>query len=665
MTDCKDWLGDLTHSAEIVLEEDLAALEKMPVASRINRYKEIKSNEETLLWDFSKECSDFITDAERDHLRGQLRLARLLIAASLAEEDELPDELAGDFIDAEIQAVIEFDEYKQFDVLSEDQIEGRIRRMEGEVYELVTEYTSTQIANIDELVDNPDVQQDVIEKLVDRYDDRREKIRQGFFVYVETHGLEHMVDAIEDAVTAVSTAATERQTVREELQTDLRDLSTELALTYESRTQQFQSEARRLEGELASPTADEDAVASQLEQLRSERAEASRAESQALQRLDEQIERTTELEERLERQVAELESVKKETATADRETARNEATELIESELTNLREERGTVDTELERLEATRDQIEFHGDRLDERAAAFAEQIESMDSSADCDTGGGVAGDEIVTATVARLLELDYLGRFDTAMHDLATLQTPDGPFDVPESYWDGRSQRTSDRSKLNELLLAGEDPSDYPANQRARYELTDSSYFGLARETRMVIEAMVFVHLDAYADNEFDTRPADLDDLLSLVNDAVYEAEENGYTYLLAIASPTGWTQRVRRQVAADDLARTHYSRQVSICLVDLQMGNLIYDDTDPLVSDNVDIFEPAIDAERIDACERVIREEHVSDVTVESVLLEDLSREYQFSSHVVKRAFNELEDDGVGEQLYVDDVGLALYLD
>ena len=33
--------------------------------------------------------------------------------------------------------------------------------MKGEVYELVEEYTSTQIANMDDLIDNPEVQSDL------------------------------------------------------------------------------------------------------------------------------------------------------------------------------------------------------------------------------------------------------------------------------------------------------------------------------------------------------------------------------------------------------------------------------------------------------------------------------------------------------------------------
>lgn len=664
MTECSSWLEELTHTADVVLDEDLAALEKMPAESRVCRYNDIKSNEDELLWDFSKECSDFLTDSERDHLRGRLRLARLLLAASFYDDGTLPEALEGDFIDAELQAVVEFDAYKQFDVLSEAQIEERIRRMEGEVYELVTEYTSTQIANMDELVDNPDVQQDVIEKLVDRYDERREKIRQGFFVYVETHGLEHMVEAIEDAVTAVSNAADEREQVRAEMQQELDALSTELETRFQHQKRELESTVRQLEQQLARGELDEESFSAELADVREQRAAMSETQTEAVEKLETQIEQTTGFETRLERQITELEDVKEQTATADREAARNEATELVEEELANLQAEYSTLETEIEQLEREQEQIE-QSTLLDADDDAFDARLETLEQSIDADTEAGIKGEQIVTATIARLLELDYLGRFETAMHNRDTLQTPDGSFDVPEGYWEGRSSRSNEQPRLNGQLLAGEDPAEYPSNQAARYEMRDSGYLGLTSETTMVIEALVYTHLEAFATNGFDTQPADIDDLLGLVNDAVSEAEDGEYTYLLGIASPTGWTDRVRQQVTAPEMARTRYSRHVSICLIDLQTGDVIYDESDPLLSDNLALFEPAIDTERTSDCLTVIREEYVADAACDSVLLSELIEDHGFDSHIIKRAFNRLEDDDVGEQLYVEDVGLALYLE
>jgi len=98
MTDCQDWLNELTYTSEQILNEDLAALKRMPDRSRIERYNEIKSNEEEFSWEFGKECSDFLTGNEEDRLRGELRLARLLLAASLYSEGELPKALEGDLL---------------------------------------------------------------------------------------------------------------------------------------------------------------------------------------------------------------------------------------------------------------------------------------------------------------------------------------------------------------------------------------------------------------------------------------------------------------------------------------------------------------------------------------------------------------------------------------
>jgi len=56
MTNCQDWLNELTYTSERILNEDLAALRRIPDRSRIERYNEIKSNEEELNWEFGKEC---------------------------------------------------------------------------------------------------------------------------------------------------------------------------------------------------------------------------------------------------------------------------------------------------------------------------------------------------------------------------------------------------------------------------------------------------------------------------------------------------------------------------------------------------------------------------------------------------------------------------------
>jgi hypothetical protein len=179
-----------------------------------------------------------------------------------------------------------------------------------------------------------------------------------------------------------------------------------------------------------------------------------------------------------------------------------------------------------------------------------------------------------------------------------------------------------------------------------------------------MIIEATVFSDLDAHAANGFDATPADIDDLLGIINDAVREADRKEVSYLLGIASPTGWTDRVTEQVAASELSRSRYSRRVGICLIDLRDGSIVHDESDPIVADNIGLFDRAVAAERVDTCVETLRSEHVDDLGRETIGLDEVVSEHGFDRHVVKQSFERLEDAGDAVQFYVDGDGLALDL-
>ncbi|TQQ79928.1 hypothetical protein EGH24_10625 [Halonotius terrestris] len=518
MTTCQDWLTDLTHTADQILNEDLAALKRMGESARIERYEQLQADEQELRWEFTKECDGFLTGAEEDRLRGELRLARLLVAASFYADGDVPEPIDGDFIDAELQAVVEFDRFKQFDALDDDQIEERIRRMDGEVAALIEEYASTQIANIDDLLDNPDVQQDVVERLLERYENRRERIRQGVFHYAETHGLDGVAAGFEG---------------------DAGDLVGDVGNA----------------GDGANPSG----------QHGSQPARGTPAQ-------------------------------------------------------------RGGA-------------IPNHpGEERD--------------------------GTDVVTAATARLFELDYLGRFETTMYETDQIALPDETFSVPSDYWDGRHGRRDKADRMETLLddHAGGDLDAHPINPTARYEITAPKYFGLTTQTRMVIEATVYSHLETHAKHGYDATPAGVDDLVSTVGNSVREASDGGTPYLLGIASPTGWTEDVIDHVENDDLSRTRYGRQVSVCLIDLRRGELIYDDADPVVDDNTDLFKRAVHAEAVADCISLLREEYLNALGRDSVLLTAIVDDTEFDRHVVKQAFARIEADGGADQFYLDEHGLAL---
>jgi len=654
MTDCQSRLNKITHTANSVLDMDLAALQRMPERSRIEKYNEIKADEEELRWEFGKECPNYLTSDSKERIAGELTLSRLLLAASFYKDGEVPAAMGDDFIEAELEAVVEFDRFKQFDALDEAQIEERVRRMEGEVYELVQEYTSTQIANMDELIDNAEVQQGVIERLVDRYDDRRERIRQGFFVYVETHGLEHMVESIEDAVGAVSESTAEREQIQQLLEEEFADLEATLESGFEKQKLNVETKLSRVEREIASEAVDTATVQRQLQQIET-------VDDDAIARLDTALSRTRELKSRLDQKIEQLTAAREDAMSSDMEEAGQDAADVVDAELDRLRDQRSELEQEINRLESERGEIKSARERLDQRQQSLTQRAKEVESTGE---EGGIDGSDVVTASTARLFEMDYLGRFETNMFEVPSITLPNEVFEIPDGYWEGRSERRSEATRMTNLLQEYDSgPSEtHPTNPTARYTITESKYLGLSERAKMIVEATVVSHLEPHAINGFDSEPANLEDLLSFVNSAVDEASDEEIPYLLGIASPTGWTEQVQDLVVDDDIARTRFSRHVSVCLVDLKSGSLMYDSSDPVITENIGLFERAVQAENVEECVSMIRSEYAADLGRETVMLEEIVEETEYESHVIKQAFDRLESNGDGEQFYVDERGLAM---
>ncbi|MFC7174570.1 hypothetical protein ACFQL0_16875 [Haloplanus litoreus] len=69
----------------------------------------------------------------------------------------------------------------------------------------------------------------------------------------------------------------------------------------------------------------------------------------------------------------------------------------------------------------------------------------------------------MVTTPMARLFEMDYLGRFDISMHEAETIHTPEESRPIPDGYWEDRSERRSDHARLLDLLPKTRPRSDTP----------------------------------------------------------------------------------------------------------------------------------------------------------------------------------------------------------
>lgn len=649
-------------TAEPILNDDLNGLARnMSEQMRIERYNELKSNENELRFDFNQECSNFRTESELNSDRSRLRVARLWIVASFDKQGSVPRTLANDFSTAAIEAAVDFDRYRQFDVLTEEQISKRIRRMEGEVYELVEEYTDSQLSNLDELTDDPDVQQDVIMKLNEKYDERLEKVRQGFYTYVEeVRGLGGMVSAVEEAIEEVSTAKSTRKQTASELEARLEELSTRVEEGFQQQRTVVERQIKSVERKVATSDPELENIKAQLESIDINAAEREYRETTT--ELENAIEETKQLESRLSSQIDELKNAKNKSEKTN-ESITDSVTDIVNNELQAMEQQRNQLRSEIERLRQERESVESACIQLTDRQEDLSERVEEIEQSVDSDDGG-IDGESVVTPIVARLMELDYIGRFETSIRDVPSIYTGDRSFEASDDYWKDRGERRNQRPMLADVV--DEDTvSQFPVNRAARYEITSSRYLGLSSDTEMVIEAAVVSDLEAHATNGFDAAPADLEDLLSYVNQTVHEAEQKEVTYLLGLASPTGWTDAVEKQLVSDSLSRTRYSRHVSIVLIDLQEGRIVWDETDPVADRNSSLFKLPVDEERIKTCIDDIKGRlERAGFGTDGVVLNNIVSEEGYKPHVVKRSFDYYTEKRGYDQRFVDDQ-LVLFAD
>lgn len=653
--DCKQWLDDLTIATVPVLNDDLAALSRDSAQVRIDRYNKIKDNENELRREFREECRRFRTESELEEIRQDFRFARLKIAASFYRDGELPQSLEGEFEENALEAVVDFERYKQFSELSENQINRRIRRMDGQVYELVQEYTNTQLANLDELTGDHRIQGDLFKRLNDKYDERMEKIRQGVFIYVEEHGLGATVEEVEDAIEQVSKAEQKRIQIETSFEEELERLSDRIDRGFREQQQTVEQQLRSVEREVAASDPELEQIRAELEQI--DLNEITEQHQQTTAELDKALDRTRRLEANLEEQITELKAAKQAASDSANSAVGEEIASLVSKELQSLEQQREQIKAEIDRLKSERASLETARERLSKEQQELSDRVDEIEMSVE-DNESGIDGDSVVTAPIARLMELDYIGRFETSLDDTSTIRIADDDnFVIPDGYWDERIERRNERPRVRRLVEDQQSIETVPVNLSARGTVAASGILSLSTDTRIVIETTVVSDLEAHAANGFDSTPADLDDFLAHVDDVVQKAEQNDVPYLLGITSPTGWTDAVRRQVTSESVSRTRFSRRVSVVLVDLQDGALVFDESDVVARENRRLFELPVDDERVQACRNDISARFDQQGSFnEGVLVDELVERGNYKPHIVKRAFDYYSRRGNCHQRYVD---------
>jgi len=143
------------------------------------------------------------------------------------------------------------------------------------------------------------------------------------------------------------------------------------------------------------------------------------------------------------------------------------------------------------------------------------------------------------------------------------------------------------------------------------------------------------------------------------LITRSINSAEIGQYLHVIGIASPTGWDERVVKELQSGDFAHNYVSRYVSICLVDSVTDEVIYNPSDDRITSFVDYFRPQFDKERVEKVKNYILDRFkLKDYVVFDDVVEETKEERAF----VSKAFYDLANDKKARTRYIKNVGLVL---
>jgi predicted nucleic acid-binding Zn-ribbon protein len=690
MGSLQDRRQELTYPAEQVLSKDLVELRNLSSHRRRDLYNKLQENKEEYEWELVPEYQDVLPNQTKKTELAMFEAAKLLMATAIDvadNSDAQSDAFVDQFEPEELAFVREFDDFRRkFKEVDESQLERNIKNKEGQVYEFATDVVDPQADLSMRLLDTQsnDIRGAAISYFQDEFDDFFHLADEAVYLYIKHHGLPNTIEGIVEAAEVADEASSERERIRADLRSEIESLSETIHHSLRDQEQALRAEMSRLETEMQTGGTDTTEVERELHEIKSQISTLSSERRADVTEITDKLDAVSDLETDLNEQIRKLKAAHERTREELQDETEAHARSLLEDELERLEAQKSDLTAEIQRLQSERERLETAGDRLDKEFGTLEERVATAEDRLDTEVedledqvetiGEAVrtqteeSDGKAIRAPVARLYEMDYIARFETSVQESETVALPDSErFTVPDGFWDDRRRHFSGshRSVVADSLEDEQQADRYPVGRYSVYRVRTNKFVAFS-ETQLVVEAVVAANLEAFAKNGFDARPAGIDDLIDVVNETLARAESNDTTHLIGIASPTGWTDEVKELVTNDEAARTTYSQQVSVCLVDIQSNELIYDRNDRLVDDNAHLFQREVDSERVADCIETLREEYVDDPMTDLVKHYEIVDRHGYDPHIVRAAFDRLAGDGVGTTGYPGTAdGLCLVFD
>jgi len=642
---------------------DLERMNKLPktIASPEMDLEKLKGMEEYIRrqwWDGIKRVegeylTKFVPEGETNgFLEANIAMSNLKLVVSFLDNGERCPEHG--FKDDQMGFVRNFDEFKIYDILSENEIAEYVRRGREDERGIVRLAKDAALKGYDQMdrIIGSKIRGDLALAFKRVYSDRLKKMEFAATEYIRKSGI-GPVGVWGDIEGAIAKSVEERGRIIEGINQSLSELETSLKGEEEVKEGGMRLEGilRRLEREVVEKEKGKEALNSRLIEFEGDKREVLGRYEKLKNAWDESIAAIERRKKTLDARELEL----KEAEERQRAELKDTARQAFENELRNINTLREELEKKEAELKGEREGVEYDKREVEERLGKLKAILE----------GGEVK--RFVTRDVAKIQELNYVSRFDVKM--IGVPRTIYDPIERKE--WKIRSRSRHHRFNDVDIILASlkmnyeEAMRKLPLNLRSRYVVAEKKYklFG-KEETKVIIEAAVLGHLLDYAENGFDTRSVTLSELLSVMTRYIDNAEFGNYFHMLGIASVTGFDKRVFKHINSGDFHKNFVSRYVSLCLVDLETGEVFYNESDERIKAYVDLFKPVFDEEKVRAIkEYVVGRLELNDFAVLDRVVEEVTDGgEEEGKRLAKKVFYDLEKEGMGKVKYEKEFGVVI---
>jgi hypothetical protein len=585
--------------------KDLISLKNEPLESRIQIYNELKKNRSY----YENNCTKGLSFNEKNLMLGFFDLALIRVASSLKDcNDSIAALISKDFTDDEYTAFLKLDKFLLLDYIKDTEIATALFNKTGKIYDVIKKWYDEEMYEYEKLLEPGEykIRQTLGVALRHEYINRFEKIKSGIIAYFskDPGAPRQLFNEYEYVIRKQYEAEIERRKIEENMRKIAEEKIDELEKEIEKLREEKEKIDKYLDNYGVKGVTLEDKIKNMITFLQG------------------QVKELIEQKKILESQKAELENyvIK----------LKNESKTVIESEIRRYEDTIRELTEKIQNYQNAVSKLQIENLELQDKINEYKNISESSIA---------------ISNTEARIMEVNFIGRFEMKMNT------------VPRKFFDPIRKgeinvyKTSDyiiesSEEINSLNVNPKELHLYPHNTEVTYIIRKRRL--LKDDLSIIIKAKFLSHIENYVKKLADDKTISLADVLEYLDKSIDAARQGKVLHVIGIASPTGFDKKVKEYISSDDFKKNFTDYYLSVCLIDLLSGELIYNKLDNRINSYIDIFEPELETEKIFKAKDLIKRELMKSghVTLSSVV-----REYNLAELIAKKAFYELQKENIGK--------------